>query len=166
MQEQLLRIKRIIVQLIARLEVPVDPVKPIVEAVLLSSLQGPRGFECAAVEQRRKLHLRLAVAVTRKAHPEVEVDIEGALFYIDPIQADDVDPSVNHALNPIVPVAKGGHMALLLFRGEIYCVGTIDMDQLKRGGDEPPMMEIAKANRARNLAVGVKVQPARQTCDG
>ena len=52
-------------------------------------------------------------------------------------------------------------MALLPFRGEIDRIGRVDADQLKRGGDEPPMMEIAEANWARNVAIGIKVQPAR-----
>src|SRR5260370_29257433 len=80
MEELLLRMEGIIAHLIARIEVPVDPVKPIIEAVLLSGLQGPRGIEGAAVQQGRELHLRLAVAVAvaRKAHPEIEIDIEPA----------------------------------------------------------------------------------------
>src|SRR5260221_1515798 len=155
----------IIAQLIARLEVPVDPIKPIVEAVLLSGLQGPRGIEGAAVQQGRELHLRLAVAVARKAHPKIKIDVERALLHVDPVQADDVDPGIDHALNPVMPVAEGGDMALLPFRGEIDRIGRVNADQLKRGGDEPPIMEIAEANGARNVAVGVEVQLARQARD-
>ena len=66
-QEKLLRIERIIVQLIARFEVPADPVKTVIEAVLLSDLQGARGIEGATVQQSWKLHLCLAVVVARKA---------------------------------------------------------------------------------------------------
>src|SRR6266446_6588880 len=57
-------------------------------------------------------------------------------------------------------------MAFFAFRGEIDCVGSINADQLKRRGDEPPKMEIAEANGARNVAAGVEVQSARQTRDG
>jgi hypothetical protein len=56
-------------------------------------------------------------------------------------------------------------MALLPFRGEIDRIGRVNADQLKRGGDEPPIMEIAEANGARNVAVGVEVQLARQARD-
>src|SRR5258706_13026801 len=165
MQEQLLRIEGIIVQLIARLEVAVDPIKPIVKAVLLSGLHGLRGIEGAAVQQRRELHLRLAVAVACKAHPEIEIDVERALLHVDPVQADDVDPGIDHALNPVMPVAEGGDMALLPFRGEIDRIGIVNADQLKRRGDEPPIMEIAEANWARYVAIGIEVQLARQARD-
>src|SRR3974377_1784261 len=73
MQEQLMRIEGIIVQLIARLEVPTDSIKPIIETVLLSALQGPGGIEGVTVQQGRELHLRLAVALARKSHPEIEI---------------------------------------------------------------------------------------------
>src|SRR5260370_35072913 len=161
MEELMLGSEGIIAQLIRGLEVPVDPIKPIIEAVLLSGLQGPRGIEGAAVQQGRELHLRLAVAVAREAHPKIKIDVERALLHVDPVQADDIDPGIDHALNPVMPVAEGGDMALLPFRGEIDPIGQVDADPLSRGGDEPPMMEIAKANWARNVAIGIKVQPAR-----
>src|SRR6476620_8438259 len=143
-------------QLIARLEVPVDPIKPIIEAVLLSGLHGPRGIERAAVKQCWELHLRLADVVAREAHPKLKMHVERALLHVDPVQADDVDPGIDDALNPVMPVAEGGDIALLPFRGEIDRIRRVDADQLKRGGDEPPMMEIADANWARNVAIGIK----------
>src|SRR6516225_6718566 len=45
MEEQLLRIERITVQIKAGLEIPIDPIKPIIEAVLPSGLQGPLRIE-------------------------------------------------------------------------------------------------------------------------
>ena len=48
-------------------------------------------------------------------------------------------------------------MALLPFGGEIDRIGRVNADQLKRSGHEPPMMEIAEANGARNVAIGIKV---------
>src|SRR5439155_9678286 len=158
MQEQLLRIEGIIAQFIARLEVPVDPVRPIVETVFPSGLQGSGGVEGAAVQQGRELRLCLALAAARKALPEIEIHIERALLHVDPVQANDIDPGIDNALNPIVPVTEGDDMAFFAFRGEIDCVGSINADQLKRRGDEPPKMEIAEANGARNVAAGVEVQ--------
>src|SRR6516164_4333511 len=165
MQEQLLRIEGIIVQLIARLEVPTDSIKPIIEAVLLSALQGPGGIEGVTVQQGRELHLRLAVALARKAHPEIEIDIERALLHVDPVQADDVDPGIDHALNPVMLVSKGEDMALLPFRSEIDSVGLIDAHELQRRRNEPAVMEKTHSDRARNVAVRVEIEPPRQPDD-
>src|SRR4029077_18745050 len=130
MQEQPLCIEWIVVQLIARLEVAVDPIKPIIEAILPSGLQGPGGIEGAAVQQGRELHLRLAVAVARKAHPEIKIDVERALLHVDSVQAGDVDPGIDHALDPVMSVAEGNNMALFPFRSEIDSVRLIDAHEL------------------------------------
>ena len=44
-------------------------------------------------------------------------------------------------------------MALLPFGGEIDRIGSLNLDELKRSGHEPPMMEIAEANWTRNVAI-------------
>src|SRR6266446_4174466 len=88
-----------------------------------------------------------------------------AMLHVDPVQADDVDPGIDHALNPVAPILERDDMALLLFRSEIDSIRLIDAHELLRRRDELTVMEETHSDRARNVAVRVEIEPPRQPDD-
>src|SRR6516225_1194133 len=147
------------------LEIAADAVEPIGQTVFLSSLHRPSWIERLAVQQGWEFDVRLRLIVASEPHPEIEVDVERILLHVDPVQANDVDPGIDHALNPVAPILERDDMALLLFRSEIDSISLIDAHELQRRRDEPAVMEETQSDRARNVAVRVEIEPPRQPDD-
>src|SRR4030095_7550901 len=147
------------------LEIAADAIKPIAQAVFLSSLHRPSWIERPAIQQGREFDVRLRLIVASEPHPEIEVDVERILLHVDPADTNDVDAGINDALNPVAPILERDDMALLLFRSEIDSIRLIDAHELQRRRDEPTGMEETHSDRARNVAVRVEIEPPRQPDD-
>src|SRR6266404_3644790 len=162
---QLLRVEWIIMEIETGLEIAVDAIEPVAQAVFLSSLNRPSWIERPAIQQGREFDVRLRLIVASEPHPEIEVDVERILLHVDPADANDVDAGINDALNPVAPIPERDDMALLLFRSEIDAIGLIDAHELQRRRDEPAVAEETQPDRARNVAVRVEIEPPSQPSD-
>src|SRR5260370_5139138 len=162
---QLLRVEWIIMEIETGLEIAVDAIEPVAQAVFVSSLNRPSWIERPAIQQCREFDVRLRLIVASEPNPEIEVDVERILLHVDPADANDVDAGINDTLNPVMPVPERHDMAFLAFRSEIDAIGLIDAHALQRRRDEPSVAEETQPDRARNGAVRVEIEPPSQPSD-
>src|ERR1700730_9800701 len=99
-------------QVIARLEIGSNSIKPIIEIPLPPRLNWTRWIEHASVQQVGKFDASWCVVFACVAHPQIEIDVERPLSYIDSIHAIDFDTSVDDALPPIIPTSKREKVSL------------------------------------------------------
>src|ERR1700746_3650246 len=162
---QLLRVEWIIMEIERGLEIAVDAIEPVAQAVFLSRLHRPGWIERPAIQQGREFDVRLRLVVTSEPHPEIEVDVERILLHVDPVDANDVDARIDDTLNPVMPVPERHDMAFLAFGSEIDAIGLIDVHELQRRRDEPAVAEETQPDRARNVAARVEIEPPSQPSD-
>src|SRR5215471_10594810 len=147
------------------LEIAVDAIEPIAQAVFPSNLHRPSWIERPAIQQGREFDVRLRLIIASEPHPEIKVDVERILLHVDPVDPNDVDARIDDTLNPVMPVPERHDMAFLAFRSEIDAIGLIDAHELQRRRNEPAVAEETQPDRARNVAVRVEIEPPSQPSD-
>src|ERR1700730_13817949 len=152
-------------QVIARLEIRSNSIKPIIETTLPPRLNWTRWIEHTSVQKVGKFDASWCVVFACVAHPQIEIDVKRPLSYIDSIHAIDFDPSVGDALSPIIPTSNRDNVVLPYFLVDVDQIRMLNQDQLEWGRNKMAKTKNPDAHWARHIAVHVKIEQASKPAD-